>query len=257
MLNRIVAEIRDKVARDKTISPLDLSSIQPGSFRLSQAIKAAPWSLIAECKLTSPAKGRLCSDRSVSDLARIFTAHGAAALSVHTSGAFQGNIGDIASVKAVSPLPIMRKDFIVDEYQIYEARAVGADAILLIAAILSDGELEHFLRLSASLGLDALVEVHSQAELARVQRTTAELIGINNRDLTNFTTSVETTFRLLPHCDPDRLLISESGIDKTEDAYRLKAAGIRGILVGEALVKSPDIGQKTRKLSLSDQRMEE
>ena len=257
MLKQIVSDIRAKVALDKVASPVKEMVIRPGNFALSQAIKKSEWSLLAECKLASPAKGLLCQEYSVPELARIFTSHGASALSVHTSAPFLGKLADIAAVKTVSPLPVLRKDFIIDEYQIFEASSGGADAILLIAAILSDDELEHFLAVSRELGLDALVEVHSLPELKRVQSTSAELIGINNRDLTTFRTSVETTFSLLPHCDSGRVLISESGIQDKTDALRLKAAGVRGILVGEGLVRATDMARRVRELSLLQNGLEE
>lgn len=257
MLKQIADDIRKKVALDKVAAPIKDMVIHTGKFALSKAIKKSEWALIAECKLASPAKGLLCQTHSVPELARIFTSHGACALSVHTSAPFLGKLTDIAAVKAVTPLPVLRKDFIIDEYQIYEASSAGADAILLIAAILSDEELEHFLAVSRELGLDALVEVHSLPELKRVQATSAELVGINNRDLTTFNTSVNTTFALLPHCDPQRLLISESGIHDKTEALRLKSTGVRGILVGEGLVRAPDIAHKTRELSLLQNGLEE
>lgn len=250
MLNQIVAAIREQVAILKQTQPLDPLSIQPASFALSRALEAADWALIAECKLTSPAKGPLCDSRSVPELARIFTDNGATALSVHTSAPFQGKLADIAAVRAVSPLPILRKDFIIDEYQVYEARAAGADAILLIAAILTDAELNQFLSTATRFGMDCLVEVHSLSELERVKTTSARLVGINNRDLTTFTTDIANTFSLLPHCDPRWRLISESGIGSRSDAMQLKQTGIDGILVGESLVKAADIAAHCSDLAL-------
>lgn len=250
MLNQIVAAIRDQVANLKQTQPLDTLEIQPASFALSRALEAADWTLIAECKLASPAKGQLCDSRSVPELARLFTDNGATALSVHTSAQFQGKLADIAAVRAVSPLPILRKDFIIDEYQIYEARAAGADAILLIAAILTDAELNQFLTTASRVGMDCLVEVHSLPELERVKYTNSKLVGINNRDLTTFTTDIANTFSLLPHCEPRWRLISESGIRSRSDARQLKQAGVHGILVGESLVKAADIAAHCRDLAL-------
>jgi indole-3-glycerol phosphate synthase len=249
MLKKIVGKIRKQVAARKLAAPLGLSSCQKGGFAFRQAISAADWSLIAECKLTSPAKGPLCLNRTVPELARIFSKNGATALSVHTSTPFLGKLSDIAEVRAVSPLPILRKDFIIDEYQIYEARAAGADAILLIAAILDDIQLNHFLAIAEELGLDCLVEVHSLPELSRVKNTDATLIGINNRDLKTFNTDIANTLKLLPHCDPRWRIISESGINNAQDVHRLQNSGIAGILVGEGLVKAPDIGAQTRLLA--------
>jgi len=249
MLNQIVETIRQQVAARKLSHPQDSLPVQPGTFAFSQALAATEWALIAECKLASPSKGRLCQTHTVPELAQIFTAGGATALSVHTSTPFLGKLADIAAVRAVSPLPILRKDFIIDEYQIYEARAAGAAAILLIAAILSDADLNQYLATARSLGMDCLVEVHTLGELERVKQTDAETVGINNRDLTTFTTDIARTFDLLPHCDPRWCIISESGIHDTTDARRLQEAGVKGVLVGESLVRAPDIAALTRELA--------
>ncbi len=154
-------------------------------------------------------------------------------------------------VRAVTPLPLMRKDFIIDEYQLYESRWAGADAVLLIASLLTADEIRRYLALTRWLGLDCLVEVHNREELAKVQRTPARLIGINNRDLTTFKTDLATTFALLPDTDGRRLVISESGIAGGADARRLRSAGVRGILVGEGLVTAGDVLARTRELALS------
>ena len=249
MLNQIVDSIRVQVAERKLSHPGSSLQIRPGDFEFSRALTATDWALIAECKLASPAKGRLCQTHTVPELAKIFTENGAAALSVHTSAPFLGKLADIAAVRQVSSLPILRKDFIIDEYQIYEARAAGAEAILLIAAILTDEQLNQYLAIAHDLGLDALLEVHSRRELKRVKQTDALLVGINNRDLTTFTTDLANTFNLLPHCDPRWRLISESGIHDAADAKRLQAAGVRGALVGESLVRANDIARLTDELA--------
>lgn len=250
MLNQIVVAIREQVATLKQTRALAPASIAPANFALSRAMQIADWTLIAECKLASPAKGQLCESLSVPELAKIFTDNGASALSVHTSAPFKGKLSDIAAVRDVSPLPILRKDFIIDEYQLYESRAAGADAILLIAAILTDAELNQFLATANRLGMDCLVEVHSLAELERVKSTSASLVGINNRNLNTFTTDIANTFSLLPHCDSRWRLISESGIGSRSDAMQLKQTGIDGILVGESLVKAADISTHCRDLAL-------
>jgi tryptophan synthase beta chain len=254
MLQRIVEERRQEVDLRKVAVPRGVleKTILKGSFAFSKAVREAPWALIAECKLASPVKGQLCPDHTVPELATIFSVAGAAALSVHTSRHFAGQLEDIAAVKAVSKLPVLRKDFIIDEYQLYETRWAGADAVLLIAAILSDGELASFLATAGTLGLDCLVEVHNREELSRVQQTAAEFVGINNRDLRSFTTNIENTFALLPYCDSRRLIISESGIKSREEAMRLKQSGVRGILVGEGLVKTADIAGRVRELARPD-----
>ena len=249
MLNQIVETIRQQVAARKLSHPLASLPVQPGTFAFSQALAATDWALIAECKLASPSKGRLCQTHTVPELAEIFTASGATALSVHTSTPFLGKLEDIAAVRSVSSLPILRKDFIIEEYQIFEARVAGADAILLIAAILSDTDLNQFLATARSLGMDCLVEVHSLGELERIKQTDAETVGINNRDLTTFTTDIANTFDLLPHCDPRWRIISESGIHDITDARRLQEAGVKGVLVGESLVRAPDIAALTRALA--------
>ena len=253
VLNEIVAKKSYEVASTKKQLPLPAlrREVQPGNFALSKALKENDWGLIAECKLASPAKGALCDDYTVPELAKTYSEHGALALSVHTDPHFKGVLTDIAAVRAVTDLPILRKDFIIDDYQIYEARAAGADAILLIAAILSDYQLMDYLYKAWGIGLDCLVEVHTKEELKRVLKTPAELIGINNRNLKTFTTDIVNTFELLPECQADRVVISESGIQNAQDASRLKDAGVRGILVGEGLVKAPDIGRKTRELTLN------
>lgn len=249
MLNQIVETIRQQVAVRKLSHPLDSLTLQPGTFAFSHALATTGWALIAECKLASPSKGRLCQTHTVPELAQIFTANGATALSVHTSTPFLGKLEDIADVRAVSPLPILRKDFIIDEYQVYEARAAGADAILLIAAILDDAGLNRYLATARSLGMDCLVEVHNPPELERVRQTRASIVGINNRDLTTFSTDITNTFQLLPHCDPRWRIISESGIHDAADARRLQKSGVKGILVGESLVRATDIAALTRALA--------
>ena len=252
MLNEIVTKKRREVAIQKRERPLSQfeKDIIRGDFRFRKGIKENPWALIAECKLASPAKGELCTAYTECELAQIYTANGAAALSVHTDKHFKGKLDNIRMVKAVTHLPILRKDFIIDAYQIYESRWAGADAILLIAAVLSDEEMNEYLKVAAMLGLDCLVEVHTLEELLRVQKTSAVLVGINNRDLKTFTTDISNTFALLPYCSSKIVLISESGIKNQEDAKRLQEAGVKGILVGEGLVCAHDIGMMTQEMAL-------
>ncbi|TCL39144.1 indole-3-glycerol phosphate synthase [Anaerospora hongkongensis] len=251
MLERIAAHKKEEVKRDKLQLPLGklIKQVVPGTMAFSKALTGKSWSLIAECKLASPVKGRL-SERTVGELARIYDNEGAAALSVLTDSHFCGTDQHIGEVRQVSSLPVLRKDFIVDEYQLYQARLLGADAVLLIAAILTDAQVQQYLATARQIGLDCLVEVHSREELKRVQQTPAAVIGINNRNLTTFTTNVENTFELLPYCAADRLFISESGIHSRETAAALQRAGIRGVLVGEGLVTAQDIALKVRELSL-------
>jgi indole-3-glycerol phosphate synthase len=254
LLEKILLAKREAVAVARRERPLEklLDVIRPANFSFRKALYNTPWALIAECKLASPSKGRLCTNYTVAELARMYTEAGATVLSVLTDTHFCGTLGHIGEVKQVSSLPVLRKDFVVDPYQIYEARSAGADAVLLIAGILSDEQLQAYLSLTEELGMDALVEVHTLAELQRVQQTQAGIVGINNRDLTKFVTDINTTLQLLPHCDKERLIISESGIKDGADALRLKAAGVRGVLVGEGLVTAADIPGKVRELALRE-----
>lgn len=252
MLTKILQAKHETVAVARRQLPLEklIDMVRPAAFSFRKALKNTPWTLISECKLASPSKGILCTDHTVAQLAKIYTESGAAILSVLTDKHFCGKLEHIGQVKQVSSLPVLRKDFVVDAYQIYEARNAGADAILLIAGVLSDEQLREYLALVETLGMDALVEVHTLAELQRVQQTSALIIGINNRDLTRFVTDIKTTLELLQHCDPTRMIISESGIKDGTDAQRLKDAGVRGILVGEGLVTAADIPAKVRELAL-------
>jgi indole-3-glycerol phosphate synthase len=254
LLKNIVKQKYQQVQQDKQDRPLAeiITDLQPGRSRFKPALAAANWALIAECKLASPAKGQLCSRYSVVELAQIYQDNGATALSVHTDPHFCGQLSDIAAVQAVSQLPILRKDFIIDDYQIYESCAAGADCILLSAAILDDQSLRNYLAIASELGLDCLVEVHSKTELARVNQTPALLIGINNRDLTTFTTNIQTTLTLKPYCRQNALVISESGVKNASDARLLRSAGVQGILVGEGLVTAEMIDEQTRQLALKE-----
>ena len=251
ILAEIVEKKKDIVAAAKKSVPFDevKRAARPGRFGLSHRVRDAEWSLIAECKLQSPAKGRLCRTYSVTELAKIYEENGASALSVHTDPHFLGSNEDFAEVRKMTSLPMLRKDFIIDEYQIYEARMLGADAVLLIARILSPRQLMEFLYLTWGLGMDALVEVHDEADLKMALDTPAEFIGVNNRNLTTFTTSIENTMALLPKIGEGRTIISESGVQSAEDAERLREAGCDGILVGEGLVTAPSVAQMTQRLS--------
>ena len=251
ILAEIVEKKRTIVAEAKKSVPLDelKANLPCGTFRMAEHFRWRGWGLIAECKLQSPAKGRLTTSHSVTELADIYTAAGAAVLSVHTDPHFLGSNEDFAAVRARVDTPLLRKDFIIDPYQVYETRALGADAVLLIVRILTPDQLKELLYLTWSLGMDALVEVHDRADLEIAQETPAEFIGINNRNLVTFETSVQTTLDLLPYADTKRTLISESGIFAREDAVRVHAAGCKGVLVGEGLVKSADIGAFAKELA--------
>ena len=205
--------------------------------------------IIAEIKKASPSLGIIREDFNPVEIARIYEAGGAAAISVLTDEKyFQGSLSYLPDVKKSVNLPILRKDFIIDAYQIYEARSAGADAILLIAALLSKEEMQRYLDLSGQLGMDCLVEVHSETELKKVLQTSANIIGINNRDLATFKTDLETTLRLRPMIPGEKIVVSESGIKSRSDIEKLMKEGIDAILVGETLMKSDDISAKLREL---------
>lgn len=250
ILAEIVANKKTIVAKAKQELPLNelKKKVQPSTFRMGHSFKKGAWNLIAECKLKSPAKGRLNKTHSVTELAHIYEENGASMLSVHTDPHFLGSNEDFIRVRREVKLPLLRKDFVIDEYQLYEARMLGADAVLLIARLLSPAQLKKYLFTTWSLGMDALIEVHDRKDMAAALSTPAEFIGINNRNLVTFDTAIQQTLDLLPYADTKRTLISESGVFSAQDAKILKAAGCDGILVGEGLVKADDIGKQTRDL---------
>ena len=199
-------------------------------------------SIIAEFKRRSPSAGTIRSDLSATDVANRYDRGGACAISVLTDEYyFGGSILDLATIRASTALPLLRKDFIIDELQIYEAAAAGADAVLLIVAALDDGVLTKLSAIAEDeLGLDALVEVHTSEELHRAVRAGARIIGVNNRDLRTFQTSLETSERLIAEAPRDRIMISESGLQDPKSLGHLRALGFRGFLIGEALMRAPD-----------------
>ncbi len=205
--------------------------------------------LIAEIKQASPSQGLLRERFDPAGIARIYEEEGAAAISVLTEERFfKGSLGDLRRVRDVVKRPLLRKDFVIDAYQIYEARAFDADAVLLIAAILDDSRLLDFQSLARDLGMDSLIEVHTEAERDRALGTGARMIGINNRDLATFKTDLATTFRLIPGIPDDRIVVSESGIAHRRDLDRLREAEADAVLIGETFMKSPDIRAKIREL---------
>jgi indole-3-glycerol phosphate synthase len=205
--------------------------------------------VIAEIKQASPSKGLLRADFRPAEIARSYERHGATCLSVLTDEEFfQGSDAHLQQARAACALPVLRKDFTMDAYQVYEARVLGADAILLIVAALSDTQLRELAELAAELGLDVLVEVHDVAELERALALPTPLIGINNRDLRTFHTSLETTLDLLGKIPADRVVVTESGIHAPADVARLRARGVNVFLVGEAFMKADDPGEKLQEL---------
>ncbi|MCL5074220.1 MAG: indole-3-glycerol phosphate synthase TrpC [Chloroflexi bacterium] len=205
--------------------------------------------LIAEVKRASPSKGSFPPIPDVAGLVRTYAAAGTACISVLTEADyFQGSLTDLQAVRSAVDLPLLRKDFILDPYQVYETRAYGADALLLIVAILSDEELRSLLGITQDLGMTALVEVHNQEEVNRALAAGASVIGINNRDLRDFSVDLQTTLRLLPLIPSGIVVVSESGIYSRADVLRLEEAGVRAVLVGESLLTSDAPTTKIREL---------
>ena len=217
---------------------------------LSAALKTdVNISIIAEIKKASPSMGILRENFNPIEIARIYEANGASAISVLTDEKFfHGSLSYLTKVRSTVRLPVLRKDFIVDPYQIYEAREAGADAILLIAALLSKEQLQDFLLLASELEMDCLVEVHSENELKTVLQTNASIIGINNRDLKTFKTDLETTLRLRPLIPSGNIIVSESGIKSRKDIEVLLENGVNAVLVGETLMMSNNIPGKLHEL---------
>ena len=221
----------------------------PAPADFQGALAADGIALIAEVKKASPSKGVIRADFDPERIADAYAANGARCLSVLTDEAyFQGCDAYVQMAKEVAGLPVLRKDFTIDEYQLYEARVIGADAILLIVALMDSSQLDDYLGLASELELDALVEVHDGAELARAKAAGARLVGVNNRDLRTFETTLETTFALLDQMPEGAVVVSESGIGDRGDVERLEAAGVDAILVGESLMRETDIGAKVREL---------
>ncbi|MEE8420989.1 MAG: indole-3-glycerol phosphate synthase TrpC [Dehalococcoidales bacterium] len=254
MLGRIITDKRDKVEQRKQRFPLAVlqEAIARGQTPLdfAGALCGGGTRLIAEVKRASPSRGLLCPEFDPVKLAKTYAANDAAAISVLTEeNYFQGSLDHLTAIRKEVALPLLRKDFIFDPYQVYESRAYGADALLLIVAILGQGQLGELLSLSHNLGMDCLVEVHNKAEVARALGSGAEIIGINNRDLKTFEVDINTTRRLRPLIPAGYTVVSESGIRSGEDVAELKGWGINAILVGETLVTAADIPSKMREIT--------
>jgi indole-3-glycerol phosphate synthase len=229
----------EAAAREKT-PPLDLAA----------ALKGEGLRLIAEVKRASPSRGVLKPDLDAVSLAEIYARCGAAAISVLTEGHyFRGSGEDLVAIRRQLPeIPLLRKDFILKPYQVFEARAWGADALLLIAAILDDSQLKELLSLSHELGMQCLVEVHSESELERALKQDARIIGINNRHLDTMAVDTNITRSLRPLIPPDWLVVSESGIKGREDIQELRELGVNAVLIGELLVTASDVAAKIKEL---------
>ena len=256
ILEKIVAVKREEIAAARKKAPLEavrfdaesrvLTRDFTGALRAKIAAGAA--AVIAEVKKASPSKGVLRAEFIPADIAQSY-AEGdgmvsAACLSVLTDRQFfQGGVDYLKQARASCDLPVLRKDFIVDGYQVYESRAMGADAILLIAACLDDGQMHEFEAIAAGLGMSVLVEVHDGAELERALKLKTPLVGVNNRNLRTFEVSIQTTIDLLAQVPPDRVLVTESGITTRDDVAKLRAAGVHAFLVGEAFMRADEPGE--------------
>ena len=252
ILDSIIAATRQNVAQRKRQKPLselkqEINKNTPRGFK--DHLHGEKIKIIAEIKRASPSKGMLHPDLNVIEIAQRYEQGGAAAISVLTeSDFFLGSFGDLNAVRNNVDLPILCKDFILDTYQIYEARAHGASAILLIAAILQQQELNTSAILAHELDMSALIEVHDEKDLEKALNAKASLIGINNRNLADFSISLETTLRLRPQIPEHVTVVSESGIHSAADVAMLKTVGINAILVGEAIVTSHDPAAKIKEL---------
>ncbi|MEB4590310.1 indole-3-glycerol phosphate synthase TrpC [Candidatus Thiothrix sp. Deng01] len=216
---------------------------------MRRRLMAGDPAIIAEIKKASPSKGVIRADFDPVAIAQSYEQGGAACLSVLTDAQyFQGHETYLQAARAACNLPVIRKDFIVDPYQVYEARAIGADCILLIVAALTDAQMMELYQLAAELEMDVLIEVHDQDELERTVRLNAPLIGVNNRNLRTFTTSLQTTLDLLPRIPSDALLVTESGIHSQADIQLMRTHGVHAFLVGEAFMRAQDPGAELRNL---------
>ena len=256
ILDEIVAAKREELVIQKRAAPLgvlqDRMTSLPRPLDLGRALSSGGIQLIAEVKKASPSRGLLRADFDPVDLAGTYTSNGAAAVSVLTDLRFQGELDHIVKIKAAGAshqAPVLRKDFLFEPYQVYESRAAGADAILLIVAILTPQLLQELLGLSSSLGMRSLVEVHNAEELQVALDAGAEIVGINNRDLRTFNTDLAVTEQLATQVPKGKILVSESGISRPEHLRRLAGLGVSAVLVGEALLTAEDVAAKVRELS--------
>ena len=251
ILDEIIEAKKEGLTKRKQTMPLsELKAPSSKKRDFASALRGEGIQLIAEVKKASPTRGVICPDFDPLRLAQTYADNGAAAISVLTEERyFQGSLEHLAAIKAMlnqREIPVLRKDFIFDPYQVYESCAYGADALLLIVAVLSNEQLQELLSLSHSLGMQCLVEVHDEAELENAVQSGTKIIGINNRNLGTFSVDLTSTKRLRPLVPPDRIVVSESGIKDRADVVMLREWGVDAILVGEALVAANDVAAKMR-----------
>ncbi len=257
ILDRILATKRDEVAvaqKQRALAAVRRDAENRRDVRdfvaaIRSPLKRDRPAVIAEIKKASPSKGVLRTHFEPTQIAASYAESGAACLSVLTDAQyFQGSMQDLITARAASGLPVLRKDFVVDSYQIFQSRAAGADAILLIVAALSDAQLRDYEAAAEALGVAVLAEVHDATELERALRLKTPLIGVNNRNLRSFETTLQTTLDLLPQMPPDRVVVTESGILAPPDVKRMREAGVNAFLVGEALMRAPNPGAELARL---------
>jgi indole-3-glycerol phosphate synthase len=255
ILDRIVEAKTARLDQAKSAAPIDELSARCESVERPTGVfaenlrRAGAINIIAEIKRRSPSRGIIREAFDPSQIARGYTAAGAAAMSVLCEeDYFGGSLDHLRAVRAMTATPLLRKDFLFDDYQLYEARAAGADAVLLIVAILDDDLLGRLLARAAALNLDALVEVHTREEIHRAADAGATIIGVNNRDLTSFKVDLRTSLDLAPLAPPHAILVSESGIATGEDIRRLREAGYSAFLIGESFMRAADPGEALRQL---------
>lgn len=252
ILHKIVSHKLQEIRQARKIYPLKELKRQINSLpkprNFARAIVQGSH-IIAEIKRTSPSKGSLRPDLNVVTWAKDYATNGATAISVLTDTQFfQGTLYDLSQVKKAVKIPVLRKDFIIDEYQVYESRAMGADAILLIARILSAQKLRRLFRLASQLGLASLIEIHDRHDLKKALKINPEIIGINNRNLKTFKTSLKTSFQLVEMIPDSCVVVSESGIGKAADIRRLRQAGIDSFLIGETFITARKPGARLKQL---------
>ena len=254
ILDKIAERTTLRVARDKELLPLDelkrrALRLPKGDFPFESALRRQGLSFICECKKASPSKGLIASDFPYLDIARAYEAAGADAISILTEPEFfLGNDKFLSEIAAQVSIPCLRKDFVVDAYQIWQTKVLGAAAVLLICSILDDGRLKNFIALADELGLSALVEAHDAAEIKRAVDGGAKIIGVNNRNLKDFSVDMDNAKRLRELVPPEIIFVSESGVQSADDVKKIRALGADAVLVGEVLMRAVDKKSKLAEL---------